>query len=74
MVLQGGNHVVTIPAGSAQQAQIIQTSDGQALVYPIQVDSQGNIIQQQPTGKRGDGTQHGLDTLFVIMVDALYSM
>lgn len=66
MVLQGGNHVVTIPAGSAQQAQIIQTSDGQALVYPIQVDSQGNIIQQQPTGKRGsDGTQHGLDTLFL---------
>ncbi|KAK3866725.1 hypothetical protein Pcinc_027761 [Petrolisthes cinctipes] len=48
--IQGGNHVVTIPAGSAQQAQIIQTSDGQALVYPIQVDSQGNIIQQQPTG------------------------
>lgn len=37
--------------GSTQQAQIIQTSDGQALVYPIQLDSQGNIIQQQPTGK-----------------------
>ncbi|KAG7162757.1 Nuclear transcription factor Y subunit alpha-like [Homarus americanus] len=48
--LQGTNHVVSVPAGSSQQAQIIQTSDGQALVYPIQLDSQGNVIQQQPTG------------------------
>ncbi|KAK8752007.1 hypothetical protein OTU49_011669 [Cherax quadricarinatus] len=47
--LQGTNHVVSVPAGSAQQAQIIQTADGQALVYPIQLDSQGNVIQQQPT-------------------------
>ncbi|XP_071515163.1 nuclear transcription factor Y subunit alpha-like isoform X2 [Panulirus ornatus] len=46
--LQGNSHVVSVPAGSTQQAQIIQTSDGQALVYPIQVDSQGNVIQQQP--------------------------
>lgn len=48
---QSGNHVMVQGGGSTQQAQIIQTSDGQALVYPIQVDSQGNIIQQQPTGR-----------------------
>lgn len=42
---------MTVPAGSAQQAQIIQTSDGQAIVYPIQVDGQGNILHQQSTGK-----------------------
>ncbi|XP_047478533.1 nuclear transcription factor Y subunit alpha-like isoform X2 [Penaeus chinensis] len=47
--LQSGNHVMVQGGGSTQQAQIIQTSDGQALVYPIQLDSQGNIIQQQPT-------------------------
>ena len=49
-ICQNNNHVVTVPAGSAQQAQIIQTSDGQAIVYPIQVDSQGNILHQQSTG------------------------
>ncbi|XP_042872654.1 nuclear transcription factor Y subunit alpha-like isoform X6 [Penaeus japonicus] len=48
--LQSGNHVMVQGGGSTQQAQIIQTSDGQALVYPIQLDSQGNLIQQQPTG------------------------
>ena len=42
---------MTVPAGSAQQAQIIQTSDGQAIVYPIQVDGQGNILHQPSTGK-----------------------
>lgn len=42
---------MTVPAGSAQQAQIIQTSDGQAIVYPVQVDSQGNVLHQQSTGK-----------------------
>ncbi|KAK8376141.1 hypothetical protein O3P69_008697 [Scylla paramamosain] len=47
--IQSNNHVVTVPAGSAQQAQIIQTSDGQAIVYPIQVDGQGNILHQQST-------------------------
>ncbi|XP_042872651.1 nuclear transcription factor Y subunit alpha-like isoform X4 [Penaeus japonicus] len=47
--LQSGNHVMVQGGGSTQQAQIIQTSDGQALVYPIQLDSQGNLIQQQPT-------------------------
>ncbi|XP_042872645.1 nuclear transcription factor Y subunit alpha-like isoform X1 [Penaeus japonicus] len=46
---QSGNHVMVQGGGSTQQAQIIQTSDGQALVYPIQLDSQGNLIQQQPT-------------------------
>ncbi|MPC33311.1 Nuclear transcription factor Y subunit alpha [Portunus trituberculatus] len=48
--IQSNNHVVTVPAGSAQQAQIIQTSDGQAIVYPIQVDGQGNILHQPSTG------------------------
>lgn len=48
--IQSNNHVVTVPAGSAQQAQIIQTSDGQAIVYPIQVDGSGNILHQQSTG------------------------
>ncbi|XP_050722406.1 nuclear transcription factor Y subunit alpha-like isoform X2 [Eriocheir sinensis] len=48
--IQSNNHVVTVPAGSAQQAQIIQTSDGQAIVYPVQVDSQGNVLHQQSTG------------------------
>jgi len=35
-----------------QQAQILQTSDGQTLIYqPVQLDGQGNLIQQtQPTG------------------------
>jgi len=47
--LQGNNHVV-IQGGGTQQAQIIQTADGQALVYPIQVDSSGNIVGQQQTG------------------------
>lgn len=47
--IQGNNHVV-IQGGSTQQAQIIQTADGQALVYPIQVDGQGNIVGQQHTG------------------------
>ncbi|XP_068226798.1 nuclear transcription factor Y subunit alpha isoform X2 [Palaemon carinicauda] len=47
--IQGGSHVV-VPGGSSQQAQIIQTSDGQALVYPIQVDNSGNVIGQQPAG------------------------
>jgi len=47
--IQGGSHVV-IQGGTAQQAQIIQTADGQALVYPIQVDSSGNIVGQQHTG------------------------
>ncbi|XP_076064240.1 nuclear factor Y-box A isoform X3 [Oratosquilla oratoria] len=42
-------HVV-VQGGTTQQAQIIQTSDGQTLVYPVQLDSQGNILQQQPTG------------------------
>lgn len=46
--LQGSS--VVVPGGSSQQAQIIQTSDGQALVYPIQVDSSGNVIGQQPAG------------------------
>lgn len=34
-----------------QQAQILQTSDGQTLIYqPVQLDGQGNLIQQtQPT-------------------------
>ncbi|KAK7078733.1 hypothetical protein SK128_028421, partial [Halocaridina rubra] len=47
--IQGGSPVV-LPGSSGQQAQLIQTSDGQALVYPIQVDSSGNIIGQQPAG------------------------
>ncbi|XP_076064246.1 nuclear factor Y-box A isoform X8 [Oratosquilla oratoria] len=49
--IQGSNtgHVV-VQGGTTQQAQIIQTSDGQTLVYPVQLDSQGNILQQQPTG------------------------
>lgn len=51
IIYQSNNHVVTVPAGSAQQAQIIQTSDGQAIVYPIQVDGSGNILHQQSTGK-----------------------
>ncbi|XP_076064245.1 nuclear factor Y-box A isoform X7 [Oratosquilla oratoria] len=48
--IQGSNtgHVV-VQGGTTQQAQIIQTSDGQTLVYPVQLDSQGNILQQQPT-------------------------
>ncbi|CAL4123075.1 unnamed protein product, partial [Meganyctiphanes norvegica] len=46
--LQGNSHVV-IQGSTAQQAQIIQTADGQALVYPIQVDSSGNIVGQQHT-------------------------
>ncbi|KAG0723783.1 Nuclear transcription factor Y subunit alpha [Chionoecetes opilio] len=53
--LQGNNHVVTLPSGSTQQAQIIQTSDGQAIVYPIQVDGQGNILQQQSGGMNLSG-------------------
>lgn len=56
--LQSNNHVVTVPAGSAQQAQIIQTSDGQAIVYPVQVDSQGNVLHQQSTGKLILGVWH----------------
>jgi len=47
--LQGNSHVV-IQGGGGQQAQIIQTADGQALVYPIQVDSSGNIVGQQHAG------------------------
>ncbi|KAL7647359.1 UNVERIFIED_CONTAM: hypothetical protein RMT77_000955 [Armadillidium vulgare] len=50
--LQGGNQLVVQGGGATatattQQPQIIQTSDGQTLVYPIQLDAQGNIIQQQ---------------------------
>lgn len=50
-MVQGGG-TATATATTGQQPQIIQTSEGQTLVYPIQLDSQGNIIQQQqPTSK-----------------------
>jgi len=44
----GGQQIVI---QQPQQAQILQTSDGQTLIYqPVQLDQQGNLLQQaQPT-------------------------
>lgn len=57
---------MTVPTGSAQQAQIIQTSDGQAIVYPVQVDSQGNVLHQQSTGMFSHCKSHEALLLFTI--------
>ncbi|KAA0201817.1 hypothetical protein HAZT_HAZT009791 [Hyalella azteca] len=49
--LQGGGGQLVLQTNGAatqQAAQILQTTDGQTLLYPVQIDSQGNIIQQQP--------------------------
>lgn len=46
----GGNQLVLQSSGGATQqaAQILQTTDGQTLLYPVHIDAQGNIVQQQP--------------------------
>lgn len=50
--LQGASGPQQIVIQQPQQAQIIQTADGQTFIYqPVQLESQGNVVQQaQPTG------------------------
>ncbi|KAG8234470.1 hypothetical protein J437_LFUL015112 [Ladona fulva] len=50
--LQGASAPQQIVIQQPQQAQIIQTADGQTFIYqPVQLGSQGNVVQEaQPTG------------------------